>query len=1094
MVARANPSNWRRFGPRPGLLFDEQSDCGPDPLVEAMDRTRRIPLLLAVVVGVLALGGPGSLAAPAKKPVQEAVPGEILIGFRGDATSADQKNVFKSIGAAEKKSFKKIHGSLAHVRPDAVEATLAKLRQDPRVRYAEPNFLVHADATPNDPAFTNLWGLNNTGQAINGFPGTPDADIDAAEAWNVTTGSAGVTVAVIDTGVDWSHPDLSGQIWINPGENCGGCRTDGIDNDHNGYVDDWRGWDFVGDDNNPMDDHGHGTHVAGTIGAAGNNGVGVAGVNWNVRLMPIKFLNAQGSGSTADAIGAVLYAAQNGADVMNNSWAGGDYSQALGDAITVADQHNSLFVAAAGNDGSDNDAEPTYPASYDLPNVVAVAATDNSDDLAYFSNVGRQSVDLGAPGVDIYSTWPGSGYQFLSGTSMATPQVAGAAALAKAAFPSATAVGLKALLLDSVDPSPALADETTTGGRLNVATAVACNSSPQVWLDSPGPGFVVDVGTPIAFSAIATNCAESGGVNVTANANGAPVALTPRGDGLYTGTFTPTTRGSVTFSVTATAGGSSSTRNITGTATQAYPISAGGSPVTVTTTSPGENAQLRFAGTAGERISLSLSNVTMSAVQISLLQPNGSSIATTYAGTSGGFLDTRTLPTTGAYTISVDPLGNATGSITLTLYYVPPDATATATPGGGATSISTSTPGQNGRIAFTASAGQRISAQISGVTFSFAFVSVLKPDGTTLVTNRIVGTAGTFVDTTTLPAAGTYSIVVDPQGAATGSASVTLYDVPPDAGGPITPGGAAVTVSTTAPGQNGRLTFNGTAGQRISLKIASVSYSSATALLLGPDGKAVGGSTLFGTGGGFVDTRILPSTGAYALVVDPPNMTTGSATFTLYDVPPDVTGTIAPSGAAVTASMTTPGQNAKLTFDGAAGQRISLKIGPATVSTAYVSIARPDGGSLVSNILFSTSGAFVDAKVLPVTGTYTLTVDPQGAATGTATLMLYDVPADAAATLTIGGPAQAISMSTPGQNGRVTFAGNAGQAISIKITGVTVATAFVSVLKPDGTTLVSNTLVGTPGRTIAATLPVAGTYTIVIDPQSSATGNMTFSL
>jgi hypothetical protein len=278
------------------------------------------------------------------------------------------------------------------------------------------------------------------------------------------------------------------------------------------------------------------------------------------------------------------------------------------------------------------------------------------------------------------------------------------------------------------------------------------------------------------------------------------------------------------------------------------------------------------------------------------------------------------------------------------------------------------------------------------------------------------------------------------------------------------------------------------------MKITGVTYSSATAQLVGPDGKAVGGSTLFGTGGGFVDTRTLPSTGQYALVVDPPNMTTGSATFTLYDVPPDVTGTIAPGGAAVSPSMTTPGQNAKLTFDGAAGQRISLKIGPASLSTAYVSITRPDGGSVVSNILFSTSGAFVDTKVLPVAGTYTLTVDPQGAATGTATLALYDVPADASATLTVGGPAQSISIATPGQNGRVTFAGNAGQSVSLRITGVTVATAFVSIIKPDGSTLVSNTLVGTPGRTITTTLPVAGTYTIVIDPQSSATGNMTFAL
>src|SRR4051812_33546791 len=404
-----------------------------------MDRSR-IPLLVVVVAAVLALGGPELQAAPAKKPAPETVPGELLIGFRSDLTATEQKNVLKGVGAAEKKSFKRIHGSLAQLSPAATDEALAKLRSDPRIRYAEPNFVVHADATPNDPSYGNLWGLNNAGQTINGVPGTADADIDAAEAWNVTTGSPSVTVAVIDTGVDWSHPDLSSQIWINPGENCSGCRTDGIDNDHNGFVDDWHGWDFANGDNNPTDDHGHGTHVAGTIGAAGNNGIGVAGINWNVRIMPVKFLNAQGSGTDAEAVSAVLYAAQNGADVMNNSWASTDYSQALADAINVADQHNALFVAAAGNNGTDNDATPTYPASYASPNVIAVAATDNTDNRAFFSNTGRRSVDLGAPGVDIYSTWRNGAYQFESGTSMATPHVAGAAALAKAAFPTASAV------------------------------------------------------------------------------------------------------------------------------------------------------------------------------------------------------------------------------------------------------------------------------------------------------------------------------------------------------------------------------------------------------------------------------------------------------------------------------------------------------------------------------------------------------------------------------------------------------------------------------------------------------------------------------
>jgi len=285
-----------------------------------MDRTRRIPFLVTLLVVLLALGGPASQAAP-KKPDSQTVPRDVLVGFESDVSAADQQKILKAVGADEKKSFKKIHGSLAHVASGDVDAAIAQLSNDPRVRYAEPNHVITIDALPNDPAFANTWGLNNTGQTINGTRGTPDADIDAPEAWNTTTGSANVTVAVIDTGVDWTHPDLSSQIWLNPGENCAGCRTDGIDNDGNGFVDDWHGWDFANNDNNPMDDHGHGTHVAGTIGAAGNNGVGVAGINWNVRIMPVKFLNAQGSGTDAGAVAAVLYAAQNGADVMNNSWA-----------------------------------------------------------------------------------------------------------------------------------------------------------------------------------------------------------------------------------------------------------------------------------------------------------------------------------------------------------------------------------------------------------------------------------------------------------------------------------------------------------------------------------------------------------------------------------------------------------------------------------------------------------------------------------------------------------------------------------------------------------------------------------------------------
>jgi subtilisin family serine protease len=1054
-----------------------------------MDRARRIPLLFAVFAGVLALGGPASQAAPAKKPPSQTVPGDLLVGFQSDVSPAEQKKILRSVGADEKTSWGKIHGSLAHLNSGDVDAAIATLSKDPRVRYAEPNSVITIDSLPNDPSFGNTWGLNNTGQTINFSPGTPDADIDAPEAWNVTTGSANVTVAVIDTGVDWTHPDLSSQIWINPGENCSGCRNDGIDNDHNGFVDDWHGWDFANNDNNPTDDHGHGTHVAGTIGAAGNNGIGVAGVNWNVRIMPVKFLNAQGSGTDANAVSAVLYAAQNGANVMNNSWADDVYSQALADAISVADQHNSLFVAAAGNDASDNDSSPTYPASYEMPNVVAVAATDNTDNLAYFSNIGRRSVDLGAPGVDIYSTWPGGAYQYLSGTSMATPHVAGAAALAKAAFPSASAVGLKALLLGSVDPKPALANTTSSGGRLNVGNAVACNATPKVWIDAPGPGFQTDVGAPVSFTALAANCANPTGVTVTATGNGSPVPLSARGDGVYTGTFTPTGGGAVTISVTASNGTTSTTRSITGSARSSLSITPGGPPVTVTSVS-GEAIPIKFNGTAGERVSVGLTNVSIMISQVSIISPSGASLASTYIGTGGGSVDATTLPVTGAYTINVAPFASSTGSMTVQLYDVLSDVSVNATPGGPPVSVTTTAPGQNARIAFNGSANQRISINITNATFSFAFVSILKPDGSALGSTRIMGPGDTFIDTTTVPSTGGYTLFIDPNGASTGSATVQIYDVPPDAGGPITPSGAPATVNTTVPGQNARLTFAGTAGQRVSLMISNVTYSSATAQLLDPSGNAVGGSVLFGTGGGFVDTRTLPSTGMYSITIDPPNMTTGAATFTLYNVPPDVTGTITPGSPFVT-SISTPGQNANYTFDGTAGQRISLKTGPSTISMGYVSITGPGGVQVVSRTLFSSFETFVDARALPATGTYTLTVDPYNEATGFAMVTVYNVPADASASLTVGGPAQSISIATPGQNGRVTFVGQAGHAVTISLTNITVPISFVSILKPDGTQLVTNQLVGAFPKTIPATPTVDGTYTIVIDPQGTATGSMT---
>jgi len=337
-----------------------------------------------------------------------------------------------------------------------------KYKKDPEVVYAEPNYEVSIDLFPNDPSFSKLWGLHNAGQT----GGTPDADIDAPEAWDLYTGSADVVIAVVDTGVDYTHPDLAQNIWINTDEIAG----NGIDDDGNGYIDDIRGWDFRNKDNNPMDDHNHGTHCAGTIGATGANGAGVTGVMWNVRIMPLKFMSSSGSGYTSDAVAAILYANKNGAHVISNSWGGSSYSQTLKDAI---DASSAVVVCAAGNSGKNIDTSPVYPASYSSTNLISVAATDYKDAKASFSNYGVTSVDVAAPGVSVYSTLKGGTYGTMSGTSMATPHVAGLAGLLKAGNPSLSAMEIRELILSNCDSLPSLQGKILTSGRINAYKALS---------------------------------------------------------------------------------------------------------------------------------------------------------------------------------------------------------------------------------------------------------------------------------------------------------------------------------------------------------------------------------------------------------------------------------------------------------------------------------------------------------------------------------------------------------------------------------------------------------------------------------------------
>ncbi|HEY9041980.1 MAG TPA: S8 family serine peptidase [Rheinheimera sp.] len=341
------------------------------------------------------------------------------------------------------------------------DTLIKRLSVNPAVAVAEPDYPLHALATPDDPDFGQLWGLLNTGQNS----GTAGADIKATDAWDISTGSHEVVIGVIDSGMDYNHPDLVDNRWVNPGDLPGSTY----------------GYSTLNAELDPMDSDSHGTHVAGTIGATGNNGIGVVGVNWNVTLLPCQFLGPTG-GSTAGAIECINYFTDlklnHGVNVKatNNSWGGGSYSDTLRAAIESGGDAGILFIAAAGNSGVDADSTPMYPAAYDLDAIVSVASTDRNDQLSIFtsgaSNYGAVSVDLGAPGSAILSTVPGGGYASYSGTSMASPHVAGAAALLWSVNPDITPLEMKSILMDSGDSLSALEGKTVSGKRLNLATAM----------------------------------------------------------------------------------------------------------------------------------------------------------------------------------------------------------------------------------------------------------------------------------------------------------------------------------------------------------------------------------------------------------------------------------------------------------------------------------------------------------------------------------------------------------------------------------------------------------------------------------------------
>lgn len=419
------------------------------------------------------------------------VQGEIVVKFKeGKSKASLSSKTLSTLGIQGQRDVKLSYGTLSVLKVGAeksMTSVLAALNNNPAIEYAEPNYIYSVNpikerglvakkllkspftdftaSTPDDPSFGKLWGLRNTGSnEPNGSAGVEGADVNALKAWDITKGSRSVRIAVIDTGVDYNHPDLKANMWTNTAELNG---KPGVDDDGNGFVDDVYGYDFANMDSNPMDGNGHGTHCSGTIGAVHDNRIGVAGVMSDVQIMAVKFLGDDGSGSLEGAIKAIDYATMMNVDLMSNSWGGGGRSQALLDAIQRASDKGIIFTAAAGNSSSNNDASPSYPASYDTPNMVAVAATTAQNGLASFSSYGRNSVHIGAPGHNILSTVNGGGYDVYSGTSMATPHVSGVLGLLLAKEGRMSHSALRERLTLTSVPVAALRGKTQTAGRID---------------------------------------------------------------------------------------------------------------------------------------------------------------------------------------------------------------------------------------------------------------------------------------------------------------------------------------------------------------------------------------------------------------------------------------------------------------------------------------------------------------------------------------------------------------------------------------------------------------------------------------------------
>lgn len=531
-----------------------------------------------------------------------------------------------------------------------------------------------------------------------------------------------------------------------------------------------------------------------------------------------------------------------------------------------------------------------------------------------------------------------------------------------------------------------------------------------------------------------------------------------------------------------------------------------GESKTVALSTANKVGMILFDAVAGQRPYIKVTSSSISITTLKIFDPKGFQVATATAGTSGGFLDGSVLTSSGTHAILVDPSSTNTGSITFTLY-LSTDTTGTISANGSGVGITTTTPGQNARLNFNATANQRVylkitSVSMSGGTNNWVNLSINPFLGGTSLASAVVDSSGGAIDSLTLlPTAGTYYVYVNPTNASTGTATLTLYDVPADVTGTISTNGSSLSAATTALGQNAKYTFSGTASQRVYLKVSSVSLSGgspnwANVTIKKPDGTTLVTTTVSSGSSGQIDTTTLPSTGTYTVLVDPLNTASGSMTLNLWDVPADDTGTITAGGSAVTVTTTTSGQNGSRTFSGTVDQRISLNItGVSVTGNSWVSITirKPDG-SLLTTTTVDSSGGFIDTRTLTATGTYTIFVDPYQSNTGSVTLTLYDVPADANTTTTVNASAVGLTTTVAGQNAYATFSGTSSTQLTVRVTSNGMGSVTVKLLKPDGTQLTSHSSSSANFNLTTQTLPTTGTYKVTIDAASTNTGSINIAV